>query len=379
MPDPRPGPLCGLRVLEIAGLGPAPFCAMMLADLGAEVVRVDRPKPPRDRPETAVLDRNRRSVVLDLKLPRAVEALLAMANRADVLLEGFRPGVAERLGFGPDVVQARNPRIVYGRMTGWGQDGPLAPTAGHDIDYIARTGALHAMGRAGGPPQVPLNTVGDFGGGGMLLAFGVLAALWERAASGAGQVVDAAVTDGVASLLAMQYGFLASGVWRDERGGNVLDSGAPYYDVYETADGRWMAVGAVEPQFYAALLRVLDLPGLPDRDDRVHWPAIREAFAARFAERTRDEWAEAFASTDSCAAPVLSLLEAPADEHNAARGTYSTIAGVVQPAPSPRFSRTAPATPRPAGPPGADTLATLTDWGVPDPAALVADGAAIQS
>jgi alpha-methylacyl-CoA racemase len=377
----RRGPFAGLRVLEIAGLGPAPYCAMMLADLGAEVLRIDRPGHSSTAPETAVLNRNRRYAVLDLKHPRAVEALLCLVERADVLIEGFRPGVAERLGFGPDVCQARNPRLIYGRMTGWGQDGPLARTAGHDIDYIARTGVLHSIGRAGGPPQVPLNTIGDFGGGGMLLALGICAALWERQQSGRGQVVDAAIVDGAASLLAMQYGFLASGYWRDERGTNVLDSGAPFYDVYATADGGWMAVGAVEPQFYAELVRVLDLdlPDLPGRDDRANWPEIRRRFAARFAERTRAEWTAVFESTDACVAPVLSLVEATEDPHNIARNTFTRPAGVVQPAPAPRFSRTPAADPKPAREAGRDTAAALRDWGVLDVQGLIDDGAAVQA
>lgn len=371
------GPLDGIRIVELAGLGPAPFAAMMLADLGAEVIRVDRPGRTPRRPHTDVLNRNRSHVVLDLKKPDAVAALLDLVDRADVLLEGYRPGVAERLGFGPELCLQRNPRLVFGRMTGWGQSGPLAPTAGHDIDYIARTGALHAVGRAGGPPQIPLNSIGDFGGGGMLLAYGVLAALMERNTSGRGQVVDAAIVDGVAALMAMQYAFIADDYWQDERGVNTLDSGAPYYDVYETADGRWFAVGAVEPQFYALLLESLGLTELPDRTDRANWPTIRAAFAARFAERTRAEWTEVFEKVDACGAPVLSLLEAPGDPHNIAREVYLEVDGVVQGAPAPRFSRT-PAPPvRPAGSPGRDTLAVLTGWGVANPDQLLASGAAV--
>ncbi|UTT51021.1 CaiB/BaiF CoA transferase family protein [Rhodococcus gordoniae] len=370
------GPLHGARVVELAGLGPAPFAAMMLADLGAEVVRVDRPGRQPQRPHTDVLNRNRSHIVLDLKKPEGVTALLDLADRADVLLEGYRPGVAERLGFGPDVCLERNPRLIFGRMTGWGQTGPLAHTAGHDIDYIARTGALHAVGRVGGPPQIPLNSIGDFGGGGMLLAYGVVTALFERANSGLGQVVDAAIVDGVAALMAMQYGFIADDYWRDERGVNTLDSGAPYYDVYETSDGRWFAVGAVEAQFYAQLLDALELTGLPDRTDRANWPVIREAFAKRFAERTRDEWTKVFESVDACGAPVLSLLEATHDPHNIARQVYLDIDGVVQGAPAPRFSRTRPSAVRPAGSPGRDTRAVLEAWGVTDPEKLIASGAA---
>ncbi len=371
------GPLSGVRVVELAGLGPAPFAAMMLADLGAEVVRVDRPGRQPHRPHTDVLNRNRSHIVLDLKKPEGVTALLDLVDRADVLLEGYRPGVAERLGFGPDVCLHRNPRLIFGRMTGWGQSGPLAHTAGHDIDYIARTGALHAVGRADGPPQIPLNSIGDFGGGGMLLAYGVVTALFERTNSGLGQVVDAAIVDGVAALMAMQYGFIADDYWRDERGVNTLDSGAPYYDVYETSDGRWFAVGAVEAQFYAQLLDALELTGLPDRTDRANWPVIREAFAKRFAERTRDEWTKVFESVDACGAPVLSLLEAPHDPHNIAREVYLDIDGVVQGAPAPRFSRTRPSAVRPAGSPGRDTRAVLEAWGVTDPEKLIASGAAV--
>ena len=283
-PEPtRRGPLAGLRVLELAGIGPGPFCAMLLADQGATVLRVDRPgaaSPLQAHPEREFLNRGRRSAVLDLKHPRAVDALLRLADTADVLLEGLRPGVTERLGVGPEVCLRRNPRLVYARMTGWGQDGPLASTVGHDIGYIARTGALHALGRAGGPPQFPANLLGDFGGGGMLMAYGICAALVERATSGQGQVVDAAIVDGVASLLAMPLMFLAQGVWRDERGVNLLDGGVPWYDVYETADGKWMAVGALEPRFYAALLAGLGLTEAPDRADPRNWPELRALFTA---------------------------------------------------------------------------------------------------
>src|SRR5580658_8434983 len=301
------GPLAGLRVLELAGIGPGPFCAMMLADAGATVLRIDRPGARQRQPE--LLNRGRQSAVLDLKHPRGIDALLRLTDVADVLLEGFRPGVTERMGVGPDVCLARNPRLVYARMTGWGQEGPASPTAGHDIGYIARTGALHALGRAGGPPQFPVNLLGDFGGGGMLMAFGICAALVERGTSGRGQVVDAAIVDGVASILAMPYMLMTQGFWRDERGVNLLDGGAPWYDVYETADGQWMAVGALEPQFYAALLAGLELTDLPDRGDPRNWPELRARLAARFAERTRDEWTAVFAGGDACTEPVLSLTE----------------------------------------------------------------------
>jgi alpha-methylacyl-CoA racemase len=379
------GPLAGLRVLELAGIGPGPFCAMMLADQGATVLRIDRPRTaPARGPGRELMNRGRQSAVLDLKHPRGIDALLRLIDVADVLLEGFRPGVTERMGVGPDVCLARNPRLVYARMTGWGQDGPAAKTAGHDIGYIARTGALHATGRAGGPPQFPANLLGDFGGGGMLMAFGICAALVERGTSGRGQVVDAAIVDGVASLLAMPFMLMAQGLWRDERGVNLLDGGAPWYDVYQTADGKWMAVGALEPQFYAALLAGLGLDGaadLPDRGDPRNWAELRARLAARFAERTRDEWAAVFAGSDACTEPVLSLTEAAADPHLAARRTYVTGDGdgVTQPAPSPRFSRTPGRLSQPPPGPGQHTTQALTEWGLPDAQDLVACGAAIQA
>ena len=338
-----------MRVLELAGIGPGPFCAMMLADQGATVLRIDRPGAANPRPERDLLNRGRQSAVLDLKHPRATDALLRLVDAADVLLEGFRPGVTERLGVGPDVCLRRNPRLVYARMTGWGQHGPMATAAGHDIGYIARAGALHGLGRAGGPPQFPANLLGDFGGGGMLLAYGICAALVERATSGRGQVVDAAIVDGAASLLAMPLMLMAQGGWRDERGVNLLDGGVPWYDVYETADGKWMAVGALEPQFYAALLAGLGLTDVPARNDPQNWPELRALFAARFKDRTRDEWAAAFAGTDACVEPVLSMHEAAADPHLTARETYVVRDGVTQPSPAPRFSRTPAGCP--SGPP----------------------------
>ncbi|MGH3183335.1 MAG: CaiB/BaiF CoA transferase family protein, partial [Streptosporangiaceae bacterium] len=303
----RGGPLAGVRVLELAGIGPGPFCALMLADQGATVLRIDRPGvlgTSSRRPEHELLNRGRQSAVLDLKHPRAIDALLRLVEAADVLLEGFRPGVTERLGVGPDICLRRNPRLVYARMTGWGQEGPLSGAAGHDIGYIARAGALHGLGRAGGPPQFPANLLGDFGGGGMLMAYGICAALVERATSGQGQVVDAAIVDGVASLLAMPLMFLAQGMWRDERGVNLLDGGVPWYDVYVTADGKWVAVGALEPQFYAALLAGLGLTSAPDRGDPRNWPELRALLSARFKDHTRDEWTAAFAGTDACVEPV---------------------------------------------------------------------------
>jgi alpha-methylacyl-CoA racemase len=375
----RHGPLAGIRVLELAGIGPGPFCAMMLADAGATVLRIDRPGAGDSRPERELLNRGRRSAVLDLKHPRAVDALLRLIDSADVLLEGFRPGVTERMGVGPDVCTRRNPRLVYARMTGWGQDGPLSRTAGHDIGYIARTGALHALGRADGPPQFPVNLLGDFGGGGMVMAYGICAALVERATSGRGQVVDAAIVDGVASLLAMPLMLMAQGRWRDERGVNLLDGGVPWYDVYETADGKWMAVGALEHRFYAALLAGLGLTGVPDRNDPRNWPQLRALLAARFKDRTRDDWAAVFAGSDACVEPVLSLHEAAADPHLVARGTYVTGDGIIQPSPAPRFSRTPGQLSEPAPAPGQHTTEALTEWGLADAEELVTCGAAIQA
>jgi alpha-methylacyl-CoA racemase len=383
MPRMGSGPLEGVRVVELAGIGPGPFAAMMLADLGAEVIRIDRPTGPGlsfGAPHLDVLNRGRRNVAVDLKDPRGRDVVLRLVERAEVLVEGFRPGVTERLGLGPEDCWARNPALVYGRMTGWGQDGPLAGTAGHDIGYVALTGALHAVGRAAGPPQVPVNLVGDFGGGAMYLVVGVLAALLEARTSGRGQVVDAAIVDGATGLTAMLHGMLAAGTWQDRRGVNLLDSGAPFYDVYETADGRWMAVGALEPQFYAALLAVLDLgDGVPDRNDPRQWPALRERIAARFRGHTQAEWTELFEGTDACVAPVLSLTEAPAHPHLAARGSFVEHAGVVQPAPAPRFSRTPGALGEPPARPGQHSREALTDWGVDDVEQLIADGVVTQT
>ena len=384
-PDATPargGPLAGLRVLELAGIGPGPFCAMMLADQGATVLRIDRPGvrgAGSRRPEHELLNRGRQSAVLDLKHPRAIDALLRLVEAADVLLEGFRPGVTERLGVGPDICLRRNPRLVYARMTGWGQQGPLAGAAGHDIGYIARAGALHGLGRAGGPPQFPANLLGDFGGGGMLIAYGICAALVERATSGQGQVVDAAIVDGVASLLAMPLMFMAQGIWRDERGVNLLDGGVPWYDVYETADGKWVAVGALEPRFYAALLAGLGLTSAPDRGDPRNWPELRGLISARFKDRTRDEWTAAFAGSDACVEPVLSVTEAAGDPHLTARETYVSRDGMVQPSPAPRFSRTPGRLPEPAPVPGQHTTEALTEWGLADAEDLVACGAARQA
>ncbi|MDK3255226.1 CaiB/BaiF CoA transferase family protein [Blastococcus capsensis] len=341
------GPLEGVRVVEFAGLGPGPFCGMLLADLGADVVRIDR-RGARSGllgslGATSLLDRGKRSIALDLKDAADVEVVRALVRRSDVLLEGFRPGVMERLGLGPDALLGENPALVYGRMTGWGQTGPLAHSAGHDIGYIALTGALGASGRPDERPAPPLNLLGDFGGGGVFLALGALAALISARATGQGQVVDAAIVDGTAVLTTMIHGMVGAGVWTDERGRNLLDTGAPFYDVYRCADGQFLAVGALEEQFYAALLEGLGLAGdesLPDRSDPRRWPALRERFTEAFAARTRAEWWQVFEGTDACVAPVWSLVEATADQHNVARGVFVEIDGVVQPDVAPRFSRT---------------------------------------
>ena len=377
------GPLHGVRVIEIASLAPAPFGCMVLADLGADVVRVDRPDRSGRQalPPVDPLCRSRRSIRLNLKDPAGVDVLLRLTDGADVLVEAFRPGVAERLGFGPDVCAARNPRLIYARMTGWGQDGPLADTAGHDIDYIAVSGSLDPIGRAGGRPVPPLNLVGDFGGGGMLLAVGVLAALLERERSGLGQVVDAAMVDGSALLASFLYGLRAAGAWQDERGTNVLDGGAPFYDTYATADGRHMAVGALEPKFYAELLDRLGLDGagLPPQYDRSGWPELRARLTEAFAGRTQAQWVEVFAGSDACVAPVVSPRDAPGHPHNAARNTFIDVGGVTQPAPAPRFGRTACAPPSPPARPGADTNEVLVGLGfsAAEIASLRDNGAAI--
>jgi alpha-methylacyl-CoA racemase len=363
------GPLTGLRVLELEAIGPVPFCGMLLADMGADVLVVDRPEDPglgveRARRHNAML-RGRRSVTLDLKSPQGSQAAIALASRADALLEGFRPGVMERLGLAPAVLLAANPKLVVGRMTGWGQDGPLAARAGHDIDYIALSGVLHAIGHAGTRPVPPLNLVGDFGGGGMMLAFGVACGLLEARASGRGQVIDAAMVEGASLLATMFTGLRASGRWRDERGVNVLDSGAPWYDTYETRDGGFFAVGAIEPRFYAELLSRLglDREALPAQDDRSGWPALRERFAAVFATKTRDEWDAIFAGSDACVAPVLTFAEAASHPHARSRNAHVDVGGIVQPAPAPRFSRT-PGHVRNAPPErGEHGRAALRDWG----------------
>ncbi|HEV7885977.1 MAG TPA: CaiB/BaiF CoA-transferase family protein [Acidimicrobiales bacterium] len=364
------GPLAGLKIVEIAGIGPGPFAAMLLADLGADVLRIDRAQAvgtPTDEPHWDLLNRGRRSVGIDLKNPDGVETVLRLAQQADALIEGFRPGVAERLGIGPDDCQARNPRLVYGRMTGWGQDGPYASAAGHDINYIALAGALHPIGRAGDPPVPPLNLVGDFGGGGMLLAFGVVCALLEAKTSGQGQVVDAAMVDGAAVLTTMFHAFRHIGLWNDERGTNLLDTGAHFYEVYECADGEHVSIGSIEPQFYAELRRLagLDADEWGAQMDRSQWPVLKVKMAEVFKQKTRAEWCELMEHTDVCFAPVLSLSEAPQHPHNVARQTFVDVAGVTQPAPAPRFSRTPGGVARPPAQPGQHTDEALVDWGIP--------------
>ncbi|MCH0541691.1 CoA transferase [Streptomyces sp. MUM 203J] len=366
------GPLAGVRVVELAGIGPGPFAAMLLADLGADVVRVDRPGGPGlgIDPAYDLTNRNKRSVLVDLKAEGGPARVLDLAERADILIEGYRPGVAERLGIGPDPCLARNPKLVYGRMTGWGQEGPLAPRAGHDITYLAVSGTLSLTGGAPGtPPPVPANLLGDYAGGALYLVTGVLAALHHaRTPGGTGQVVDAAIADGAAHLATMIHGMLAAGGWQDgPRGGNLLDGGCPFYGTYETADGRHMAVGALEERFYAEFARLLGLtPGQAGaRDVPARWGELREAVAARFRTRTRAEWSTVFAGTDACVAPVLSLREAPAHPHLAARGTFTDHGGLTQPAPAPRFSATPGAVHRPPARPGADSAEVARDWDVP--------------
>ncbi len=362
------GPLAGVRIVELGGIGPAPMCAMLLADLGADVIRVERrgAPPPLGIPEEfQLLNRSRTLIEVDLKSDDGREAVLALVERADALIEGFRPGVAERLRVGPDDCAARNPRLVYGRMTGWGQEGPLAQVAGHDINYIGIVGALAAIGPADGPPVPPLSLVGDYGGGALYLALGILAAVIEAKRSGRGQVVDAAMIDGAASLMTVIYGMRAAGLWQDERGANYLDGGAPFYACYETKDRKWISIGPLEPQFWAELVKRLglDASSLPNRDERAAWPALREKLALVFREKTRDEWVAILGETDTCFAPVLDLAEAPSHPHVRARGTFVEVDGVVQPAPAPRFSRTPAAIRRPPARKGEDPEAALRAFG----------------
>jgi alpha-methylacyl-CoA racemase len=370
-----PGPLQGIRVIEMVGLGPCPFVAMMLADMGADVIRIDRKAMPgavNPFPSLGtkfdVLARGRRTVAIDLKQPGAQDFMLQLVGQADILIEGFRPGVMERLGLGPVPCHEKNPKLVYGRMTGWGQTGPLAQAAGHDLNYLALTGMLHSIGRPDSPPVPPLNLVADFGGGGMMLAFGVVCAVLESRSSGKGQVVDAAMTDGAALLGAMMYGFRGDGSWSDQRASNLLDGGAPFYDTYACADGKFISIGAIEPQFYALLMKLAEISD-PDFDaqmDRSQWPALKQKFAALFESKTRADWCALLEGTDVCFAPVLDMGEAPAHPHNRARNTFVEIDGVVQPAPAPRFSRTAPEVSNAASLPGKGCMAALKDWGWDD-------------
>ncbi|MFN0089520.1 MAG: CaiB/BaiF CoA transferase family protein [Acidimicrobiales bacterium] len=363
------GPLSGFKVIELAGIGPGPMCAMLLADMGAEVVRVDRSAPADLGIATGrrfdVLGRGRKSVAVDLKQPEAAEVVLRLIEQADALVEGFRPGVMERLGLGPDVCLARNPRLVYGRMTGWGQDGPLAHAAGHDINYIALTGALHAIGNDGGPPVPPLNLVGDFGGGALYMALGICAALLETSRSGQGQVIDCAMTEGAASLMTAIYGLKAAGQWTQQRGTNMLDTGAHFYGTYETKDGRWISVGSIEQKFHDELVDKLGLTAddLPARLDPAAWPNHKPKLAALFAQKTRDEWCEIMEGSDICFAPVLDMDEAPNHPHNVARHAFVEVEGVIQPGPAPRFERTPSAVQGPPASPGQHTDEVLAAWG----------------
>lgn len=364
------GPLDGLRLIELAGLGPTPFAGMMLADAGADIIRIDRSDratyPPREEPHVDLMNRGRRSVAVDLKHADGVALVLRLVESADGLMEGFRPGVAERLGLGPDICLDRNPRLVYGRMTGWGQSGPMSATAGHDIDYIALAGALEPIGRVGERPMPPLNLVGDFGGGGMLLAYGMLAAILSARRTGEGQVVDAAMVDGAASLMTMTYTLRTAGMWNGPRGTNLLDTGSHFYEVYETSDGGFIGVGAIESQFYAELIRLLGLSDveLPAQMDRDAWPSMKARFATIFASKTRTEWETIFAGSDACVAPVLSPSEAQEHPHNVHRGTFTEVAGTVQPAPSPRFLGTPGSIRRPPPNPGQHGDEALDDWGL---------------
>jgi alpha-methylacyl-CoA racemase len=378
------GPLQGVKIVELAGIGPGPFAGMLLSDMGADIVRVDRAQAVTgdfSKPNREPLYRGRRSIGVDLKNPDGVEAVLRLVEQADALIEGFRPGVTERLGLGPDACLARNPRLVFGRMTGWGQDGPLAQAAGHDINYIALAGALAHFGRAGAKPAPPINIVGDFGGGGMFLAFGVVCGILEARASGKGQVVDTAMVDGTAILMSMMWGLKEIGAWDEALGVNFLDTGAPFYDTYETKDGKFVSLGSLEPQFYAELIQRLGLEGeeLPHQMDRNGWPVLREKFTALFKTKTRDEWTKVFEGSDACFAPVLTMSEATTNAHIQARGTVIERGGVAQPAPAPRFGRTAPEIVRDAPWPGQHTDEALREWGfAADEIAKLRDTAAVR-
>ncbi|TGD37025.1 CaiB/BaiF CoA transferase family protein [Brevibacterium aurantiacum] len=385
----RTGPLSGLRVLELGGFGPGPFAAMLLADMGADVIRVDRAHGarlagPNYDFRKEVMHRGRRSVAVDLKHQDGPSTILKLAEEADVLIEGFRPGVCERLGIGPNDCMATNPGLVYGRMTGWGQTGPISQEVGHDINYIAASGMLSLIGRRDQPPTPPLSLLGDFGGGGMILALGILSALWERGSSGLGQIVDAAMAEGAALMGTAFFGFAQTGAWTDQRGTNLVDSGAPFYDCYQTADGEWVAVGAMEPQFYAELLDVLslsqdELPG--GQYDQSHWPELKTTFAARFAEHDLAHWKQAAVGRDACLTPVLSLMEAAQSEQAEARDSFSVQNGIVQPNPAPKFSRTHPSQPGPPPGLGEHTRAALASWGITDSVIdeLIESGAVRQS
>jgi len=376
------GPLAGYRIIELAGIGPGPFCGMMLSDMGAEVIRVERPAKDARRPRD-VLARNRKSLAVDLKRPEGVETVLRLCEGADALFEGFRPGVTERLGLGPEDCMGRNPKLVYGRMTGWGQDGPMAQAAGHDINYIGLSGALHAIGRAGERPVPPLNLVGDFGGGGMYLAFGLVCGLLEAQRSGKGQVVDASMVDGSASLMSMFFSFAAQGAFKPERGTNLLDGGAHFYDTYETSDGKHICIGSIEPQFYALLVEKagLDREAFAPQMNPEGWPGLKSRLAEVFKSKSRDEWCEIMEGTDVCFAPVLSIFEAPEHPHNVARKTFVEVEGLVQPAPAPRFSRTEPGIRNAARVPGEDSEDVLRTFDFSDAEidALFTAGAVVKS
>ncbi len=362
------GPLKGMKIVEFGSIGPGPYCAQMLADMGADIIRLDRAgtSGDKDRAKYQVLHRGRRSVTVDLKTPEGIETALKLVEKAEALIEGFRPGVMERLGLGPDVCLQRNPKLVYGRMTGWGQDGPLAQAAGHDINYIALSSALHAMGRPGENPVPPLNLVGDFGGGGMFLAFGIMCGVYEAQKSGQGQVVDAAMVDGAASLMNMFFGFRATGFWSDKKGTNLLDGGSHFYDTYETSDGKWISVGSIEPQFYALLLQLagIDDPDFQQQMDSKKWPEFKSRITEVFKTKTRQEWCDIMEGTDVCFAPVLSFDEAIQHPHNVARNTFVEVDGVVQPGPAPRFSRTEPVIQGPPPFAGEHNDTALKDWGI---------------